>query len=387
MQTTEKKGRFKEIRDLRMKNFLALTLAGIVNSFGVSLFLFPVKLYDSGISGLSMLLDQITPSQFTLSLFLLLLNIPIFLFGLKKQGLLFTIYSLYTVLVYSLASFLIMHVLPIDLDFVSPLAGSDLLLCAVFGGLISGTGSGLTIRFGGAIDGIDVMSVIFAKKLGISLGTFVMLFNTLLYIICGMVIRSWILPLYSIVTYFVGSKTVDFIVEGFDRAMCAMIVTNQAEKISHALSETFSQAALEGRIANVPYMIGCTLDDMGALAGGIDRFCLERQKVGGTAYAYHFDRRLPTDGRPDVLKGAFHSSELWYMFKSLRFCWRPFVDGDYDLAEQMITCWANFAAYGNPNGEKTGPWTPFTEESPQFMVFKLDDSGAVASGMEVIASE
>ena len=239
MRTTNKKGWFKEIRDLRIKNFLVLTLAGIINSFGVSLFLFPVKLYDSGISGLSMLLDQITPSQYSLSLFLLLLNIPIFLFGLKKQGLLFTIYSLYTIIVYSLASFLIMHVLPIDLDFVSPLAGSDLLLCAVFGGLISGVGSGLTIRFGGAIDGIDVLSVIFAKKLGISLGTFVMLFNALLYIICGIMIHSWILPLYSIVTYFVGSKTVDFIVEGFDRAMCAMIVTNQAEKISHALSETF----------------------------------------------------------------------------------------------------------------------------------------------------
>ena len=239
MRTADKKGRYKELRELKMKNFFVLTLAGIINSFGVSLFLFPVKLYDSGISGLSMLLDQITPSQFTLSLFLLLLNIPIFLFGLKKQGLLFTIYSLFTILVYSLASFLIMHVLPIDLDFVSPLAGSDLLLCAVFGGLISGVGSGLTIRFGGAIDGIDVLSVIFAKKLGISLGTFVMLFNTLLYVVCGMVIHSWILPLYSIVTYFVGSKTVDFIVEGFDRAMCAMIVTNQAEKISHALSENF----------------------------------------------------------------------------------------------------------------------------------------------------
>ncbi|MBP5486683.1 MAG: carboxylesterase family protein [Bacteroidales bacterium] len=156
---------------------------------------------------------------------------------------------------------------------------------------------------------------------------------------------------------------------------------------NYALSETFSQAALEGRIANVPYMIGCTLDDMGALASGIDRFCLERQKVGGTAYAYHFDRRLPTDGRPDVLKGAFHSSELWYMFKSLRFCWRPFVDGDYDLAEQMITYWTNFAASGNPNEEKAGPWTPFTKENPQLMVFKLDDNGAVASGMKVIASE
>ena len=239
MKTAGKKT-FKTFQELKIKSFLVLTLAGLVNAFGVSFFLYPVKLYDSGISGLSMLLDQITPPGLTLSLFLLLLNIPIFLFGLKKQGAAFTIYSLYTIATYSLASYLIMHVLPVNLDFVSPLAGSDLLLCAIFGGLISGVGSGLTIRFGGAIDGIDVLSVIFAKKIGISLGSFVMLFNTLLYIVCGMVIHSWILPLYSIVTYFIGSKTVDFIVEGFDRSMCAMIVTDQAEKISSVLGETFN---------------------------------------------------------------------------------------------------------------------------------------------------
>lgn len=229
----------KDIEELKLVNFLILTAAGIINAFGVSLFLFPVKLYDSGISGLSMLLDQITPSSFSLSLFLIILNVPIFLFGFKKQGMSFTVYSLFTVCVYSAVSFLIMHVLPIDIDFVSPLAGTDLLLCAVFGGVISGIGSGMTIRFGGAIDGLDVLSVIFAKKIGISLGTFVMIFNTLLYIVCGIVIKSWILPLYSIVTYYVGSKTVDFIVEGFDRAMCAMIVTTKAKDISAALSENF----------------------------------------------------------------------------------------------------------------------------------------------------
>ena len=227
------------IREIRPVHFLFLAVAGIINAFGVTLFLFPVKLYDSGISGLSMLLDQVTPPSLTLSLFLLVFNIPIFLFGLKKQGLSFTVYSLFAVGVYSLFSYLIMHVLPINVDFVSPLAGTDLLLCALFGGLVSGVGSGLTIRFGGAIDGIDVLSVIFAKKIGISIGSFVMIFNSILYIACGIVIRSWILPLYSIVTYYVGSRTVDFIVEGFDRSTCAMIVTNKAEEISDALSKTF----------------------------------------------------------------------------------------------------------------------------------------------------
>ena len=234
-----KQSYMKEWKELKPVYFLFLTVAGVVNAFGVTLFLYPVKLYDSGISGTSMLLDQITPAHYELSLFLIVLNIPIFLFGLKKQGISFTVYSIYTIGVYSFMSWMIMEVLPIDVSFVSPLAGSDLLLCAIFGGVISGIGSGLTIRFGGAIDGVDVLSVIFAKRLGISLGSFVMTFNTVLYIICGIVIQSWILPLYSIVTYFVGSKTVDFIVEGFDRAKCAMIVTTKAEEISEALARGF----------------------------------------------------------------------------------------------------------------------------------------------------
>lgn len=230
------------LKEIRPINILMILVAGIINAFGVTMFLFPVKLYDSGISGLSMLLDQITPDYLSLSLFLIIINIPIFIFGLKRQGKTFTVYSIFAVTVYSLASFMIMDVFPVDVSFISPLAGSDLLLCAVFGGVISGVGSGMTIRFGGAIDGIDVLSVVFAKRIGISIGTFVMLFNTLLYIICGIAIQSWILPLYSIVTYYVGSRTVDFITEGFDRAKCAMIVTVKANEISNALSENFDSS-------------------------------------------------------------------------------------------------------------------------------------------------
>lgn len=230
------------LKEIKPENILMLFIAGIINAFGVTMFLFPVKLYDSGISGLSMLLDQITPDYLTLSFFLVIINIPIFVFGLKRQGVSFTIYSIFAVTIYSVASFLIMDVLPIDVSFVSPLAGSDLLLCAVFGGVISGVGSGMTIRFGGAIDGIDVLSVIFAKRIGISIGTFVMLFNTLLYTICGIAIQSWILPLYSIVTYYAGSRTVDFITEGFNRSKCAMIVTVKADEISDALSDNFESS-------------------------------------------------------------------------------------------------------------------------------------------------
>ncbi|MBR2954819.1 MAG: YitT family protein, partial [Ruminococcus sp.] len=131
----------------------------------------------------------------------------------------------------------------VDVTTASPLAEQDLLLCALFGGIISGVGSGLTIRFGGAIDGIEVMSVIFSKKLGITVGTFVMIYNVILYIICGFVMGSWILPLYSIVTYMAALKTVDFIVEGIDRSKGVMIITENPTEVAEVLMTTFETGA------------------------------------------------------------------------------------------------------------------------------------------------
>lgn len=227
------------LKQLDWKTFPPLFLAGCINAVGVTVFIAPVNLYDSGISGTSILLSQLTPEIWSLSVFLLLLNIPLFLFGLKKQGAVFTVYSLFAVAVYSFASFMITDVLPIDVSIASPLAGQDLLLCALFGGIISGVGSGLVIRCGGAIDGVEVMAVIFAKRLNITVGTFVMIYNVLLYIVCGILLDSWILPLYSIVTYAAGLKTIDFVVEGIDRSKAVMIITDHPDEINRTLLETF----------------------------------------------------------------------------------------------------------------------------------------------------
>ncbi len=227
---------FKELKPF---NFIMLTVAGIINAVGVNMFLMPVSLYDSGFSGTAMLLSNITPNHFTMPLFLLLLNIPLFVYGCKKQGAAFTVYSVFAVIIYSLSSFLIINVLPVDVSTASPIAGRDIFLCSVFGGIISGVGSGLTIRYGGAIDGVEVMAVIFAKSLGITVGTFVMMYNVILYVIAGIIMSSWQLPLYSIVTYYIGIHTIDFIVEGLDKAKSAIIITKKEQEISSALSEAF----------------------------------------------------------------------------------------------------------------------------------------------------
>ncbi|MCI5667619.1 MAG: YitT family protein [Oscillospiraceae bacterium] len=247
-----------------------LTLAGLINAFGITVFLMPVNLYDSGISGTSMLLGYVTPEYLSLSIFLLVLNLPLFLYGLKRQGLAFTIYASYAVACYSLFSWLITYVLPIDVATSSPLAGDDKLLCAVFGGLISGVGSGLAVRFGGAMDGIEVLAVIFSKRLGMTVGTFVMIYNVILYIVCGFVFASWELPLYSIIAYYAALKTLDFIVEGISRSKAAFIVTVRPEEVGRALSEGF----------------GCGITEIPAKGGysGTDRtliyFVVNRFQIG-----------------------------------------------------------------------------------------------------------
>ena len=220
-----------------------------------------------------MLLAQITPERFTLSFFLVVLNIPLFLIGLKKQGLLFTFYAVYTVGIYSVSAWLITDVLPIDVSVASPLAGTDLLLCALFGGIISGLGSGLAIRYGGAMDGIEVMAVIFSKRLGITVGTFVMIYNVILYIICGIIIESWILPLYSIVTYAGALKTVDFVVEGFDRAKGAMIITKKPDEICEVLIEEF-----ESGMTKIGAKGGYSNSDMTVVYFVVNRFQVVKMK-------------------------------------------------------------------------------------------------------------
>lgn len=138
-------------------------------------------------------------------------------------------------------------------------------------------------------------------------------------------------------------------------------------------TESFDAAATAGRIKDIPYMIGYTRDDMGNPEAGIRRFCELRNAAGKPVYAYQFAHALPDDeaGSHDM-KGAFHSSELWFMFKSLEHSDRPFTQADWDLAEHVVGCWTNFAKTGDPG---LG-WKAYSPAAPEFMVFDLSADGS-----------
>ena len=229
---------------LKFRNFLGLTIAGIINAIGVCLLLSPVNVYDGGFSGTSVLLDKLIKTAFlSQAFFLVVLNFPFFLIGRKKIGTDFLIYSLYAILVYSVSS-LVLNLLPgLDLAKTSPIVGDDKILGCIFGGLLSGIGSGLVIKLGGALDGVEVMALLFNKKLGLSVGTCVMIYNAVLYIIAALIPvfsnnpMEWEATLYSLIAYFICLKTIDFIVEGLEKGKAAMIITENIDELASTLSQ------------------------------------------------------------------------------------------------------------------------------------------------------
>ncbi|MDE5617052.1 MAG: YitT family protein [Clostridia bacterium] len=243
-----------KLKQINPVNFIFLTVAGVVNAAAVTLFLQPAMLYDGGFSGTSILLSNL--SGWSVSIFLLILNFPFFIFGYKKLGLNFIVYSLYAIALFSLFSYLFQNCFGIDYSDGSPITKNEKLLAAVFGGIISGIGSGITIRFGGAIDGVEVLSLIFAKRIGMTVGTFVMSYNLILYILAGIITSSWITPLYSIIAYALGLKSVDFIIEGFDKSKSAFIISNHPEKIADTLVDIFERGVTiinaEGYYSKMP---------------------------------------------------------------------------------------------------------------------------------------
>ena len=127
---------------------------------------------------------------------------------------------------------------------------------------------------------------------------------------------------------------------------------------------SFEQAVLDNAVADIPYMIGGTADDIANLNKGCDRFAMVRDSLSEQpTYVYYFDAPAPNDGRP-CLQGSFHSSELWYVFNTLSRSWRPYAEADYALSEKMVDYWTNFAKYGNPNGNDSIVWRPFTSNDP-----------------------
>lgn len=204
----------------KIMDFLIITIGAVIAAFALGEFLLPNTILDGGVTGISMMLSKVT--GISISLFIIVLNIPFILMGFKNLGKSFLFKALYAMLVFSF----LLVVFERREDFTS-----DIILATVFGGLMLGFGVGLIIKHGGCLDGTETVAMIISKKTSFSVGQIVLMFNIIIYTIAGF-LYGWDRALYSLLTYFITFKIIDFVSEGFEQTKAILIVTNQGEEIA-----------------------------------------------------------------------------------------------------------------------------------------------------------
>lgn len=208
----------------QLKNIIFLTVGAMITAFALESFLVPNNIIDGGVIGISMIASHIT--KWNLGLLILILNTPFIIMAFKKMGGKFVIQTAFANII--LAVFLnIFHHYKVT---------HDLLLATVFGGIILGLGVGIILKHEGSLDGTEMLSLVVSKKLGVSVGEFIMGINVFIYLAAGKVF-SWESAMYSIMTYFIASKVIDTVMEGFNSSKSVRIISDNASAIGEQLIE------------------------------------------------------------------------------------------------------------------------------------------------------
>ena len=205
---------------LREARNAVLILVGILSAgLGLKGFLLAGNLIDGGVTGVSMLLDQVT--KLPLAVWLPLVNLPFVAVAYRQIGPAF-----------ALRSTLAITGLALTLAFVTfPAVTSDRLLEAVFGGFFLGGGIGLAMRGSAVLDGTEIAALLISKRSHVlKVGDVILVFNVVLFL-AAMSVLGVESALYSILTYFTAAKTLDFIIHGIEEYTAMTIVSSSADRI------------------------------------------------------------------------------------------------------------------------------------------------------------
>ncbi|MBB6730556.1 YitT family protein [Cohnella sp. CBP 2801] len=203
--------------------FVFITLGAVMMAVALELFLVPNNIIDGGITGISIILAKLT--GWPLGLFLFFINMPFLLLGFRQIGKSFTVSTLYGIAVMSVMTSLLHHV---------PAFTSEKLLALAFGGVLLGAGVGLVLRFGGSLDGTEIVAIIVSKKLRMSVGQIIMIINVFIFAAAGFVF-GWDSAMYSVFAYYLATKLMDIVVEGLDESKSVTVISSEYEEISEAI--------------------------------------------------------------------------------------------------------------------------------------------------------
>ncbi|WP_162128073.1 YitT family protein [Flavobacterium phycosphaerae] len=205
-----------------IKDFILITIGIFSASFGFKGFLLTNHFIDGGATGISLLISAIT--AIPLYLLIIGINIPFIILGYRVMGRAFAIKTALAIAGLSTCLALVTF----------PNVTNDNLLVAVFGGFFLGAGIGFAVRGGAVIDGTEVLAIYLSRKLGTTIGDFIIVINVLIFSTAAYFLGIEI-ALYSMITYLAASKTLDFIVEGIEEYIGVTIVSSYSEEIKHMI--------------------------------------------------------------------------------------------------------------------------------------------------------
>jgi len=206
-----------------VKRYIFLFIGSIFAALGLEVFLVPNNIIDGGIIGISIISSHLT--KWPLGIFVVVLNLPFLVFGYKQIGKTFVFSSLFSIILLSLLTFFFHH---------RAVVTNDVLLAAVFGGIVLGIGVGLIIRSSGSLDGTEMVAIVMSKKIPFSVGEIVMFFNLFILSSAGLVF-GWDRAMYSLLAYFIAFKTIDITIEGLDEDKAAIIISDHPDEIADAI--------------------------------------------------------------------------------------------------------------------------------------------------------
>ncbi|MES2285888.1 MAG: YitT family protein [Bacteroidota bacterium] len=214
-----------KVRMRRQITNVFLILLGILSAgFGLKGFLLPNGFIDGGVTGISLLISKIT--GLSLSLLIVAINIPFIFLGYKNIDKFFATKTFFAIIGLALCLFFVSY----------PIITSDKLLVAIFGGFFLGAGIGMTMRGGGVIDGTEVLALTVSRNASVTIGDVILIINIIIFSIAAFVL-SIETALYSILTYFAASKTLDFIVSGIEEHTGVTIISTCSEQIRRMITE------------------------------------------------------------------------------------------------------------------------------------------------------
>ena len=204
---------------------LMVIVGALIFAVGLELFLIPNSVMDGGIVGISIILSYIT--NLPTGIFIFIINLPFIYLGYKQIGKTFALMTALGITTLSAVTILFHHLKPFT---------TDLLLATIFGGILLGVGVGLVIRYGGCLDGTEVLAILCNKKLPFSVGEVILFINLIIFTVAGFVF-TWEQAMYSVVAYYIASKIIDVVVLGMEESKSVYIISDEIEEIGRAIMD------------------------------------------------------------------------------------------------------------------------------------------------------